>query len=186
MNLAIALVRLVHIFSGVFWAGSAFVLARFVEPAAAATQPESNKFMQQMMGPSGYVLAQGIAGSLTVLAGLTLYWIDSGGLQPGWITTPTGLGFTVGGIAALIAIYIGLFVSRTTALSMSALGREMQAAGKAPTPEQVAKMRAFQDRLAQASIWNAILLAITVATMATAPIVYKRAVEQGVGTWLSL
>jgi uncharacterized membrane protein len=45
MNIALVLLRLIHIFSGVFWAGSAFVLARFIQPAAAATQPESNKFM---------------------------------------------------------------------------------------------------------------------------------------------
>ncbi len=63
------------------WAGSAFVLARFIEPAAAATLPESNKFMQQMMGAGGYVIVQAIAGPLTVLAGLILYWIDSSGSQ---------------------------------------------------------------------------------------------------------
>jgi uncharacterized membrane protein len=168
MNIALVLIRLIHIFSGVFWAGSAFVLARFIEPAAAATQPESNKFMQYFMGPTGYVLVQGFAGPLTVLAGLTLYWIDSGGLQLNWITTPTGLGFTIGGIAALISLYIGLFISRTNALSMAALGKEMQSAGKPPTPEQLSRMRAFQETLTKASIWVAILLAITVAAMAIA------------------
>lgn len=168
MGIALVLLRLIHIFSGVFWAGSAFVLARFVEPSAAATQPESNKFMQYFMGPSGYVISQGIAGPLTVVAGLTLYWIDSGGLQISVITTPFMLGLTVGGIAALVAFYIGFFITRTAALGMSALGKEMQAAGKPPTPDQLAKMKAFQETLTKASIWGAILLAVTVAAMATA------------------
>jgi uncharacterized membrane protein len=168
MNILVALLRLIHIFSGVFWAGGAFVLARFIQPAAAATQPESNKFMQQMMGAGGYVVVQTIAGPLTVVAGLILYWIDSGGLQISWIATPTGLGFTVGAIAALIALYVGLVVSRANALGMAALGKEIQSAGKPPIPEQMSRMKAFQDGLTQASVWVAILLAITVAAMATA------------------
>lgn len=168
MNVLVALLRLIHIFSGVFWAGSTFVLASFIQPAAAATQPESNKFIQQMMGAGGYVVVQAIAGPLTVVAGLILYWIDSGGLQVSWIATATGLGFTVGGIAALIALYIGLVISRSSALGMAALGKEMQLAGKPPTPEQLSKMKAFQERLTQASVRNAILLAITVAAMAIA------------------
>jgi len=168
MNIALVLLRLIHIFSGVFWAGSAFVLARFIEPAVAATQPESNKFMQYFMGRTGYVIAQSIAGPLTVLAGLILYWSDSGGLQNAWITTPAGLGFTVGAIFGLIAFGIGFFISRTTAEKMTALGREMQSAGKPPTPEQMSKMKALQERLTSASIWLAIVLAVTVAAMATA------------------
>jgi uncharacterized membrane protein len=165
MNVAIALVRLIHIFSGVFWAGGAIVLAAYVEPSAAATAPESNKFMQRFVG-SGFVTAMGLAGPLTVLAGLTLYLVDSGGLSNGWITTPTGLGFTIGGLAGLVAFVIGFFISRTTAESMGALGKEMQAAGKPPTPEQMGKMKALQEKLSQASVATAIVLAVAVAAMA--------------------
>ncbi|MCL4396104.1 MAG: hypothetical protein M1482_15105 [Chloroflexi bacterium] len=165
MSILIALVRLVHIFSGVFWAGGAIVLAAFVEPSVAATVPEGNKFMQRFVN-SGFVAAMGIAGPLTVLAGLALYLIDSGGLQTGWITTHTGLGFTVGGIAGLIAFFIGFFISRTAAEAMGALGREMQAAGRPPTPDQVQKMKALQERLSQASVATAIVLAVAVAAMA--------------------
>ncbi|MDE3091441.1 MAG: hypothetical protein KGJ80_18900, partial [Chloroflexota bacterium] len=119
------------------------------------------------MGPTGYVLVQGFAGPLTVLAGLTLYWIRYSA-APVLILSPTGLGFTVGGIAALIALYIGLFISRTAALGVAALGKEIQSAGKPPTPEQMSRMKALQTRLTDASVWNAIFLAITVAAMATA------------------
>jgi hypothetical protein len=167
MNIVLVLLRLIHIFSGVFWAGSAFVLARFVEPAVAASQPESNKFMQKFMS-SGYEVAQGIAGPLTVLAGLALYWNDSGGLQASWIATPAGLGFTIGAIGGLVAAYIGFFISRPTAKKMDALGKEMQGAGKPPAPEQMSQMQALQETLTGASIWAAIALAVTVAAMATA------------------
>lgn len=167
MNLWIALVRLVHIFSGVFWAGSIFAMARFIAPAAAASAPESNKFMQRLTS-GGFITALTAAGPLTVLAGLILYWNDSGGLQNGWITTPTGLVFTVGAIAGLIALGIGLFMSRPAAEGLGKLGKEIQAGGKPPAPEQMSKIKAFQEKLTQATLWTAIALVVTVAAMATA------------------
>lgn len=167
MNIAIALIRLIHIFSGVFWAGSIFALARFIEPAATATAPESNKFMQRLMN-GGFTATLTAAGPLTVLAGLILYWNDSAGLQVGWITTPTGLGFTVGAIGGLVSLGIGLFISRAAAEGMAGLGKEIQAGGKSPTPEQMSKMKGLQEKLSQATLWTAITLTITVAAMATA------------------
>ncbi len=167
MNIAVALLRLIHIFSGVFWAGSIFALARFIEPAAAATVPESTKFMQRLMNGS-FTLALTIAGPLTVLAGLTLYWNDSAGLQIGWMTTPTGLGFTFGALGGLTALGIGLLITRPAAVGMAGLGKEIQGAGKPPTPEQMLKLKGFQEKLSQATLWTAIALVITVAAMATA------------------
>jgi hypothetical protein len=167
MNIVMVILRLIHIFSGVFWAGSAFVLAAFVEPAVAASQPEGNKFMQKFMS-GGYLIAASIAGPLTVLAGLVMYWNDSGGLQASWIATPLGLGLTVGAIGGLVAFFIGFFITRTAAEKLAALGKQIQAAGKPPTPEQMGQLKALQERLTSASIWVAIALAVTVAAMATA------------------
>ena len=167
MDIVLVLLRLIHIFSGVFWAGGVFVMARFLMPAVAASQPEGNKFMQKFMG-GGYVLAQTFAGPLAVLAGLILYWKDSGGLSNGWIATPTGLGFTVGAIGGLVALFIGFFITRTAATNMANLGKEIQMAGKPPTPDQLAKIKQFQETLVSSTVWVAIALAITVAAMAIA------------------
>ena len=40
MNWLIVVLRLLHIFAGVFWAGAVFMLTRFVMPAVAASGPE--------------------------------------------------------------------------------------------------------------------------------------------------
>lgn len=120
------------------------------------------------MGKSGYPVAQSIAAPFSVVAGLILYWLDSGGLQLVWITTPTGLGITVGAVTALAALSIGLGIARPAGLGMAALGTEIQSARKPPTPEQITKMKALQERVTKASIWIAFLLAATVAAMAMA------------------
>jgi uncharacterized membrane protein len=167
MNIAVALLRLIHILSGVFWAGGVFTLAGFVQPTAQATAPESGKFMQRLLG-GPLTIALSAAGPLTILAGLILYVIDSGGLRPEWIVTPTGLGFTLGALAGLAALGIGFFISRTDAVKLTALGKEIQAAGKPPTPEQAARLGALQKDLVQATVWTAVCLLVAVAAMATA------------------
>ena len=48
-----------------------------------------------------------IVAGLTILSGAVLYWHDSNGLQAAWITSPTGLAFTIGGLAAILAFVLG-------------------------------------------------------------------------------
>jgi len=47
----IIIMRLIHILSGVAWAGGAFMLAGFVTPAAQKSGPSGGQVMQQMSGP---------------------------------------------------------------------------------------------------------------------------------------
>jgi hypothetical protein len=51
---------------------------------------------------------------------------------------------------------------------MGALGAQIAASGKGPTPEQVAKMQALEKRLNIAERVDFIMLAIAMLTMATA------------------
>jgi hypothetical protein len=64
-----------------------------------------------MRGVNGPLVAHAIAGPLTVVAGLVLYWIDYGGFLINRITTPTGLSIAVGAFATLIAIHGGFPIS---------------------------------------------------------------------------
>jgi hypothetical protein len=49
-----------------------------------------------------------IVAALTILSGAGLYWRASGGLQAAWITSPSGLAFTIGGLAAIASFVGGL------------------------------------------------------------------------------
>jgi hypothetical protein len=84
------------------------------------------------------------------------------------LTTGAGLGFTFGGTAGLLALLIGFFVARPAAARVGVLGKQIQASGKPPTPDQLAEIQALQRRLGQGAVWTALLLALALIGMSTA------------------
>ena len=51
MNATMVVLRILHIFGGVFWAGSVFMATGFLLPAVRATGPAvGGPFMRQLMG----------------------------------------------------------------------------------------------------------------------------------------
>jgi hypothetical protein len=168
MNYYVITLRLIHIFTGVFWAGAAWMIAGFVEPAVRATGPEGGKFMRQLAGPGRLPFFMQAASGLNVLSGLLLYWRASGGLQTSWITSGPGLGYTVSSLAALAAFVLGFLIQGRAAERMAALGREIQAAGGPPNPAQIKEMQALQERIRQGGLVGGVLLAIAVIGMGVA------------------
>jgi hypothetical protein len=165
MNIYIAL-RFVHILAGTFWVGAAVVTTAFLMPAARAIGPEGGKFINVVLGKqrlSNYIPLSAI---LTTLAGIALYWITSGGLQPAWIFTSAGSIFTIGSITGIAAAILGGAVTAPTAARIEALSKEMQSAGGPPKPEQLAQLQALQKRLGQAGLWGMLLLVVTIVAMA--------------------
>lgn len=168
MDFYVILLRIVHIFSGVFWVGAVALVVFFIQPTAAALGPDSQKFMQHLLFRrriTDWVLSAGV---LNVIAGLLLYWRASAGLNLNWITSGPGLGFTVGAVAALAAISIGASVTRPSILRSGALGAEIQASGGGPSPEQAAELAKIQARGAAAGRWTLALLIVALLGMATA------------------
>jgi uncharacterized membrane protein len=167
MDTVMIFLRLVHILGGIFWAGGAIITAGFILPTVRAIGPEGSRFMQRFAGPSRFAFFMSLAAPLTTLAGLVLYWKDSG-FRIEWIVTRAGLGYTVGGLAGIAALVLGLAVMSPTTTRVEALGKEMQAGGRPPTPAQLAQMQALQEGLRASGIWGAILLIIAVVAMSVA------------------
>lgn len=160
------ILRLVHILSGVFWAGANFVMAGFISPSVAATAPESSKFMQYLAQKSGFPRFGEITGWLTILAGLGLYYLISDGFQPSWFSTRRGIVLTIGGILAITAMVLAYAMQKPAAKRLGALGQEIQASGGPPSPEQLAEIQAQQKKLSRGSRWSAVLLTGAVIGMA--------------------
>jgi hypothetical protein len=159
--------RIVHIGSGVFWVGTAWFFFGWVEPTTKAIGQQAGPFMHHVVSQRRITAALIGASTLNVLAGLTLYWRASGGLSAAWIGSPTGIGFTVGGLAALTAWVLGLRVIAPTVEALDHAGGAMAAAGRPPTPDELARFHALEVRLHGAGIADTVLLAAAVLMMAT-------------------
>ncbi|MCL4801793.1 MAG: hypothetical protein KJ025_19540 [Burkholderiales bacterium] len=159
--------RLLHVGSGVFWAGAALMLVAFVEPTVRRMGPEGGRFMQRLMGDSRFPAVMGLAGTLTVLSGLALYWSVSGGAASGWLRSGHGLAITLGSGAGIVAFLVGMLVNKPAAARLAALARELAADGTPPegVPATAARL---QQRLRRGGLHATLLLVVSVAAMASA------------------
>jgi ribose/xylose/arabinose/galactoside ABC-type transport system permease subunit len=105
---------------------------------------------------------------LTVLGGVVLYLKASSGLDTDWLSSGPGIGFTIGGIAAIVAFVLGLVAIKPTVERMSALGAEIEGGGGPPRPEQVAAMQRLGARFKMLGRTDLVLILTAAATMATA------------------
>src|SRR5262245_17300915 len=100
----VLLLRLVHISAGAFWVGAVFAFFLFVQPAAMAVGPGATPFTYRLLHHqrfSYWVLASGI---VTVLAGIWLLVITSNGLDPDVLFSESRIGFTIGGLIAIVTL----------------------------------------------------------------------------------
>lgn len=162
------IVRLVHIFAGVLWVGAAFLFLFFISPGVKATAPEGQKFLQHFIVRQKYPMFMTIVSILTVVAGAILLWRDASADFLGWMQTGPGLGFTIGSVAALIVVPIGLFLMSPRGKRIGQLGAQIEAAGGPPSPDQLAELEKLDKELHTLEWIDFILLAIALVTMATA------------------
>ncbi len=164
MNILTVVLRLLHVFSGVFWVGSALFINFFVEPTAHATADAGQKFMTYLTTKSRFTLAMTTAAILTVLAGAILFWIDSSGFTSNWTSSAAGWGFGIGGIFGIIGLIFGSMVGKYSS-ALGKLGSQIQ--GK-PAPEQMSRIQELQSRLKTVSTIDTISLILALLCMATA------------------
>jgi hypothetical protein len=168
MDHAMLLLRLFHVVLGVYWAGTVIFTALYLEPSVRAAGPAGGQVMTQLIRRGHLNVLPGV-GLITILTGLDLYRRVSGGFQMGWITSRQGVALTIGASTAVVALVIGAFVMRPTALRIVALSESAQQVPEGP--ERESKLTEIQPlrRRAMVSIrWLAVLLLVTVATMAVA------------------
>ncbi len=93
MDVLMIILRILHIFSGIFWVGTNFFMVLFLVPSLRLAGPAGGTVMGKLT-TSRFSLTIGLAAIITVLAGLTMYWLDSKGFQLSWITGPSGIVLT--------------------------------------------------------------------------------------------
>ena len=163
--LTMLILRLIHILTGVFWAGSMFFLAGQIWRAVDADETAGLAFMERLMLRARGGMALAIAGGLNVLSGIGLYAMDSGGFQPAWSSSPVGMTFGIGGLAGILALVVGMLTGRAG----EKLGQLIVATqGSAPAPDSATELIALRDRVRVLSRAGAALLGVAVIAMAIA------------------
>ena len=167
MDIYVIVLRLIHIFSGIFWVGTSFFLYFFLQPGVKAAGPAGGAVMGRI-STSRFPMVIGLAALFTVLAGFLLYWKDSGGLQLDFITSSAGIMLTLGALGGIVAFGVSFGVQMPVTLRMAAIQKAAQASGQPPTPAQMQELQVLGKRMEVATRWGVIFMIIAVIGMATA------------------
>ncbi|HET7791668.1 MAG TPA: hypothetical protein VFK78_12820 [Gemmatimonadales bacterium] len=165
MQALLITLRLLHIVLGVFWAGSMIFVMIMLEPALRDLGPDGGRVMQALV-KRGWLVIVPVSAILTILAGLGLMWVVSGGFKPEWFATPPARGFSIGALAAMAALGVGMRVTRPTAVKLQAAGAAAASAPPAEREARQAEVTMLRNRLTSSTRWVGTLLLIAVAFMA--------------------
>ncbi len=105
---------------------------------------------------------------LTVVPGFIMYGRLSAGFNRAWVTSRPGLALATGAVASIIAVLIGVAVSRPAGEKLAALRKSLETEGRAPTAAQAAQLATLQSRVERGAQLVAALLVLAAAAMAVA------------------
>ena len=166
----VIVLRALHILAAIAWGGSVFLTVVFLQPTAQTVGPAAGPFMRELLGARKLIdWVIGLAW-ITIIAGALLYWHDWHQFETlgDFLGTSFGLWLTIGAVAALIAVGIGMLATKPTIQRSLAIGGQIAQAGDAPPPELVQELAATQARGRMLSKWNLAFVAIAAFAMSTA------------------
>src|SRR6187397_2767673 len=125
--------RLVHVVSGAFWFGAVFTNFVFVQPAVLGSGADGQRVMVHIRRDRRFLYVVLAAAVLTGIAGGILFWRDSNGLDPRIVFGASGLGFTPGAVAVLLAPALFLFIGYPNTRRLLMIGGRLESEGRPPT-----------------------------------------------------
>lgn len=168
MDLGLILLRIAHVVAGAAWVGGAFLMILIVTRSARLVGKSGDDFLEALFTVGRGAKYFELAALTTVIAGSLLYWRASNGFDPAWVTSPTGLAFTVGALAAIVSLAWGGAMVGPTTKRMSGIGAEIAAAGGVATAAQATTIDTLRRRLDLFAKADLVLLGVAVLTMSTA------------------
>jgi uncharacterized membrane protein len=164
----VIVLRAIHILAAVFWVGSFYTFFFFVEPSVKEMGPAGGQLMSHLAQRKKMPIVIAATAATAIVAGILLYWRASDGFDIDWITSATGLAFTVGALSAIVAFALGFIVVKPAVEQMGTIGQGIGATGVAPTEEQMTEMQRLGARLVLIGRVDLVLLTVAVITMAVA------------------
>jgi hypothetical protein len=166
MDPLLLLLRIGHVGGAMIWFGGAIIGSFFLGPTAAALGKEGQPFMDHLMKRRRMGILFPVVSVVTVLCGLALYWRASNGLDGAWITSPSGLTFTIGGLAGIASLIGGFVLIGPSVAEQTAVQGELAASGLEPDAAQRERLARADRRMQLAMRFDLPLLLLAGLTMA--------------------
>jgi uncharacterized membrane protein len=164
----ILVLRLVHILGGIFWLGSGLFTSFFLVPALTQSGSAAGQVMVGLQQRRLFTVLPTV-GVLTIVSGLRLMWITSGGFSPAYFSTTVGRTYTLSGAAAILAFLLSTVLARPAAVRAATLGRTLATTtDSAAKSALTAEMESARRRGSIASKASIALLVFSAAGMAVA------------------
>jgi uncharacterized membrane protein len=168
MHTEVIILRLIHVFGGVFWVGGMLVMGLFILPAVAGAGPAAGPVMAGV-NQRKFPLVMPIVALLTILSGLRLMMIDSANFGAGYFQSPVGRTFSTAGGLAILAFIFGMAMVRPAMMKAMALGQQMAVASDDTARSRVgAELAATRRKGAIGNVIVLVLLTLAALGMATA------------------
>lgn len=164
----ILVLRLIHVVGGVFWVGAALFSFIYLGPALAEAGAAAGPIMGSLRRRRLFVVMPSVA-LLTILSGLRLMWITSGGFDGAYFGSGRGATFAAAGLAAILAFLLGAILMMPAQKRMAELGPTIAAMSDAAARGAAqAEMAGLQRRAGLVGTVIAVLLLVAAAGMAVA------------------
>ncbi|HVX88796.1 MAG TPA: hypothetical protein VG940_07720 [Gemmatimonadales bacterium] len=166
--MSMLILRLLHVLTGIFWVGTMTFVTLFLIPSLK----EDGALMGRVFGglvKRNYMVVMPLVAILTILSGLAMIWVTSGGHLDMYMQTPSGHTFTMAGGLGIVGFLIGMFVARPAGMKAAGLGQQMAAAtDPAAKAALQAEIAALQKRNGFATTLVTVLVLAAAAGMAIA------------------
>lgn len=168
MKSELLILRLVHIFGGIFWVGSLFFTSFFLIPAIGSSPAIAGQVMAGLQRRRLFTLLP-IVALLTIASGLRLLSFASAGFAGAYFSTPPGRTFALSAIAAIVAFLVSLLVSRPGFVRVGRLGASLATAMDEGARQRITEeMQRLTRRVTIANASVVMLLVFAAAGMAIA------------------
>lgn len=158
--------RLIHVLGGMLWVGIGLFTTFFLAPALKDAGPAAAGQVMANLQKRGLYTILPIVAVLTMLSGLRLMWIVSGG-DSHWFVHRVGHVYSISGASAILAFLISMIVARPAAVRMGKLSQAATSDGT--TKERLAaEMQALQKRMTMSTMVAVVLLVIAAVGMSIA------------------
>lgn len=159
--------RLVHILGGIFWLGSGLFTTFFLIPALGRAGPAAGPVMGALQQRRLFTVLPVVA-ILTLVSGVRLFQIVSGGFAPAYVSSRMGQTFLWSGVAAIAAFLLSLIVARPAMVRAGELGASMSSVPDEQRAERAVEIERLRRRSGLASLAAMVLLIGAAAGMAVA------------------